>query len=251
MELKDVLGKLGRLDANELNATGQKHIELGECLVKLAETLQTLETIELPAGLGLEVKPALPEPQYWPVESKKIGRPKRGEKRPLSKRRKNLRREIIALLEFQGVETLSVAYVAQRLDAREQAVRAAINFGKGEPAAYIDGQFVVIGERPAKDETQQQAKPPKQPKTVASANATNSEKKWGKFDQDAYSEAEHGEFDEVLADQIHRLLTDEGSMPVPAIAARLRVEAARVGECCRSCEWFSKTTAGDIQVAMV
>ncbi len=32
----------------------------------------------------------------------------------------------------------------------------------------------------------------------------------------------------VLADQIHRLLSDEGSMPVPAIAARLKLEAAVV-----------------------
>lgn len=99
----------------------------------------------------------------------------------------------------------------------------------------------MIGERPAKDGAQKQAQ----------AKQAKPEKQWGKFNQEAYSETEHGEFDEVLADQIHRLLTDEGSMPVPAIAARLRVEAARVGECCRACEWFSKTTDGDIQVAMV
>jgi hypothetical protein len=239
VELKDVLGKLGRLDANELNATGQKHIELGECLVKLAETLQTLETIDLPSALGLEVKPALPEPEYWPVKQGKIGRPKRGENRQPSARRKNLRRDVIALMQFQGVSKLSVEYIAQRLEARQQAVRAAIAFGKGEQPAHLANNCVVLGEKPDRQPVEQ-LQTTKQP----------TPKKVIELESEPNTEQSEEDFDEVLADQIHRLLSDEGSMPVPAIAARLKLEAAVVGECCRGCPWFSPTKHGDIEIAM-
>jgi len=58
------------------------------------------------------------------------------------------------------------------------------------------------------------------------------------------------EFDELLADQIHKLLASEGNMPVHAIAARLNTKPVKVSECCRECDWFTNTLEGDIAIAM-
>ena len=243
MELKDVLGKLGRLDANELNATGQKHIELGECLVKLAETLQTLEAIELPASFESKAKPQIPEPEFWPVRSSKMGRPKRDENRPRSTQRKNLRRDVIALMESEGASSRNVEYLAQKLEAKEQAIRAAITFGKGSPAAYIENGCVVLGEKPDNQIIGQ-------PERLEPKAAAAPKKIVERVKKVESLQHEDEDFDESLADKIHSLLSNEGSMPVPAIAARIGAEPASVGQCCRACPWFCLTREGDIAIAM-
>lgn len=51
-----------------------------------------------------------------------------------------------------------------------------------------------------------------------------------------------------MAKQIFDLLTLEGSMPVPAIAARLHGSPSAVGRCVSACEWFD-TTDGEVAIA--
>jgi len=55
--------------------------------------------------------------------------------------------------------------------------------------------------------------------------------------------------DPPLANLIYDLLSIEGPMPVPAIAARLGRAAAGVGKCVSSSSWFLRTN-GEVQIAM-
>lgn len=52
-----------------------------------------------------------------------------------------------------------------------------------------------------------------------------------------------------LRDRVFTLLKAEGSLPVPAIAAFLRVDPARVGRALLGCDWFERLN-GEVRVAM-
>lgn len=53
---------------------------------------------------------------------------------------------------------------------------------------------------------------------------------------------------DTLATRIFDLISEEGSMPVPAIAARLNQTEATVGCLVREHEWFTRTMQGEIDI---
>lgn len=222
-----ILSKIATLNAAQLAETGQQHIELGELMVRLSETVESMTALELAEHLPVLLK--LPPKKGRPRKDAADG--------PRWKRieRKRFKNDIVEWMESNGWVMVHIDNVVKHFNVAQQAVHSTINHAKYGPPAYIQDGWVILGERPAVP------KPKKQ-----------SAQQPVKFDQTAYNAKPDSEqFDARLADQIHRLLTLEGSLPVEVIAARLRQEPVKVSECCRSCEWFGVTTQGDIAIAMV
>lgn len=235
MELKDVLGKLGRLDVNELNATGQKHIELGECLVKLAETLQTLEAIELPS-IQSEVDPdPLPFPE---PEVTRVAGMRRWRKPKLTKL------QIAQAMYERRAYQMTTDTLAKILGTSRQQVASVVALGKGEPLLRLD-DGLVIAPSPWPIDGQKNATQPNKAKT------RRAQKPPVALDEIRANSVQSAEFDEFLADKIHGLLVSDGSLPVEVIASRLGWSESEVASCCQCCEWFEKNQAGDVQIARV
>lgn len=227
-----LLSQISKLNADQLARTGQQHIELGELMVKLSETMESMTSLELAEHLPVLLK--LPPKKGRPRKDAADG--------PRWKRieRKRFKNDIVEWMEFNGWVTVHIDNIVKHFNVAQQAVHSTINHSKYGPPAYIQDGWVILGEQPA-GTAATTAKPKKQ-----------SAQQPVKFDQATYNaKPDNEQFDARLADQIHRLLTLEGSLPVEVIAARLRQEPVKVSECCRSCEWFGVTTQGDIAIAMV
>jgi len=213
-----ILSQIAQLSPAQLAATGQQHIELGELMVRLSETIESMTDLQLAESIPVLLK--LP---------RKKGRPRKTDgSGPRWRRteRQFFKRDIAQWMAENGVTAERVQAIAEHFNVAPQAVNSTIRCAKYDPPAYIEDGWVILG---------QPGQTPVVKPTTRPVNQTQPIQR----------------FDEQLADQIHRLLTQEGSMPVPAIAARLKQEPRKVSECCRSCEWFSKTLAGDIAIAMV
>jgi hypothetical protein len=220
-----ILSQIAQLSPAQLAATGQQHIELGELMVRLSETIKSMTDLELAESLPVLLR--LP---------RKPGRPRKTDsdkKWPRTKRR-GFKREIAQWMHENGTTTEQVEVIAKHFNVAPQAVTSTIRSAKyGPPARLVDGWVIFDGPL---EPLQVKSEPVKEEKRVTPAKPEK--------------EQPASEFDELLADQIHKLLASEGNMPVHAIAARLNTKPVKVSECCRECDWFTNTLEGDIAIAM-
>lgn len=265
MELKDVFSQLSNLDASTLAEAGQVSIELGECLVKLSETIEQISSLRS-AGFAVHL-PGL-EVFSQVVCDSMVGGPSVGgpesniadqeqEPRQLStpQNRKVTRQEIAEALKAMGKRQATTKTLAKIFGVNHRRICGAVQFGTG-PAMHIDDGLVVLGENPDPDAFSRDREIKQRRIRVAEAAKTNppkpqSQSDLNSFNELAYSQKQPGEFDTELADRIYTLLDSEGSLPVEVIAARLGIERQLAEQTCEACEWFCPTLAGDIRIAMV
>lgn len=255
MKLKDVFSQLSGLDPITLAEAGQVSIELGECLVKLSETIEQIASlrsagfaVHLPGlevfsqvvgGLGQsESDPQQHEPQLQPKQKRKV-----------------TRQEIADALEAMGKRQATTKTLANIFGVNHRHICGAVQFGTG-PAMHIDDGLVVLGENPNPEAFSRDREIKQRRIRVAEAAKNNPPKPQSKgdlnsFDEAAYAQKQPGEFDAELADRIYTLLDSEGSLPVEVIAARLEIDRQLAEQTCQACEWFCPTLAGDIRIAMV